>query len=93
MCLLSCLSSQSVKDEEKLVVFGYGRERLYTRERAKALARKITCELLTQSMLCTAQTVAPRTLPRRLHTPYLGVKRYTQDESCVFVVYHSREPI
>jgi hypothetical protein len=31
----------------KLVVFGYGRERLYTRERAKALARKITCELLT----------------------------------------------
>jgi hypothetical protein len=21
------------------------------------------------------------------------VKRYTQDESCVFVVYHSREPI
>jgi hypothetical protein len=36
-----------VKGEEKLVVFGSGRERLYTRERAKALARKITCELLT----------------------------------------------
>jgi hypothetical protein len=39
----------SVKGEEKLVVFGYGRERLYTRERAKALAREITCELLTIS--------------------------------------------
>jgi hypothetical protein len=23
----------------------------------------------------------------------LSVKRYTQDESCVFVVYHSREPV
>jgi hypothetical protein len=22
-----------------------------------------------------------------------SVRRYTQDESCVFVVYHSREPI
>jgi hypothetical protein len=37
-------------------------------------------------------------LPRRTHS--LGhllqqqpVKRYTQDESCAFVVYHSREPI
>jgi hypothetical protein len=28
---------------EKLVVLGNGRERLYTRERAKALAREITC--------------------------------------------------
>jgi hypothetical protein len=37
-----------VKGEEKLVVFGSGRERLYTRERAKALAKKITCELLTR---------------------------------------------
>jgi hypothetical protein len=37
----------TVKVEEKLVVFGYGRERLYTREQAKALAREITCELLT----------------------------------------------
>jgi hypothetical protein len=38
------------KVRRKLVVFGYGRERLYTRERAKALARKITCELLTHVM-------------------------------------------
>jgi hypothetical protein len=37
------------KVRRKLVVFGSGRERLYTRERAKALARKITCELLTVS--------------------------------------------
>jgi hypothetical protein len=35
------------KVRRNFVVFGYGRERLYTRERAKALARKITCELLT----------------------------------------------
>jgi hypothetical protein len=45
-----------VKGEEKLVVFGSGRERLYTRERAKALARKITCELLTLIIRVTVKT-------------------------------------
>jgi hypothetical protein len=44
------LGSFVSKGEEKLVVFGYRRERLYTRERAKALARGITCELLTESL-------------------------------------------
>jgi hypothetical protein len=48
-----------VKGEEKLVVFGYGRERLYTRERAKALARKITCELLTILILVATFKLVP----------------------------------
>jgi hypothetical protein len=34
-------------EREKLVVVGYGRERLYTREIAKALAKEITRESLT----------------------------------------------
>jgi hypothetical protein len=52
---------------EKLVVFGSGRERLYTRERAKALARKITCELLTvaaslrPSLPCLSRLCQPGT--------------------------------
>jgi hypothetical protein len=51
-CLNHAISTYPiVKGEEKLVVFGYGRERLYTRERAKALARKITCELLTPMLV------------------------------------------
>jgi hypothetical protein len=45
-----------VKGKEKLVVFGYGRERLYTRERAKALARKITYELLRMDIVVTIET-------------------------------------
>jgi uncharacterized membrane-anchored protein len=57
-----------VKGEEKLVVFGSGRERLYTRERAKALARKITCELLTE-LLNDCAYCSDRCRPEK---PWLG---------------------
>jgi hypothetical protein len=41
----------------------------------------------------TEENEAMGRVPGRFNNMGDCVKRYTQDESCVFVVYHSREPI